>query len=82
MALSVLSHGTCPSDSLSRSITPSMIIVIDHQLCHAAIDADVFTGNETSFFRAKEQYHISNIHRISDTSYRLLQRIRSFIHLI
>jgi hypothetical protein len=37
-----------------------MFAMVDHQFCHAAINTDVFTGNESRFIRAKEQDHFSN----------------------
>ena len=65
---------------LFGKIVPPVIAVIDHQLCHAAVNADVLAGNKTGFFRAQIQNHIRNILRSSDSACRLLKRIRTFIH--
>ena len=52
---------------------PTTITMVNHLFCHATVNTDVFTCDKACFFRAKKQYHIGNIHRISDTMNRLLQ---------
>ena len=56
--------------------------MVDHQLCHAAVNADVFSGNEARLVGAEKHHHIRDIHRIPDTPGGLLQGIRAFIHRI
>lgn len=56
--------------------------MIDHLVGHATIYADVLTRNETCLVGTEEQHHVGNIHRIADTSCRLLCGIGAFIDRI
>ena len=58
---------------------PTTISVVNHLLSHATVDTNVFTCDETGLVTTKKQYHISNIHGISDTMNRLLHCICSCI---
>ena len=40
-----------------------MIAVIDHQFSHAAVNADVFAGDESGLIRAEKQRHVGDISR-------------------
>ena len=55
-----------------------MVVMVNHQLGHPAINADILSGNESSLIRAKEHNHICDIHRIADATEWLLQGIRAF----
>ena len=65
-----------------RCVSPAVIIMIDHQLCHAAIDTDILTGYESCFVGTQEQGHIGDVHRVSDTTGRLLQRVGSLVNSV
>ena len=56
--------------------------MVNHQLGHPAINADILSGNESSLIRAKEHNHICDIHRIADATDWLLQGIRTFIYRV
>ena len=56
-----------------------MIIVIDHQPGHSAVNANVFPCDEAGLIRAQKHHHVSNVHRIPDAAGRLLQGVRTFI---
>ena len=45
-----------------------MIIMVDHQLCHSAVNTNILPGDETRFFRVKEHHHVRNIQWIADTA--------------
>ena len=52
-----------------------MLSVIDHQLRHTAVDADILAGDESCFLRAQEQHHLGDVFRLPDTSHRLLDGV-------
>ena len=58
---------------------PAIITVIDHLMGHATIDADVLAGDEAGLVGTEEQHHVGYVHRITDTSRRLLCGIGAFI---
>ena len=35
-----------------RRIGPAVVVMVDHQLGHPTVDADILSGNETRFVRA------------------------------
>ena len=74
-----LSKQTFSGYSLLDIKSPTTIAMINHLFCHTTVNTDVFTCDKARFFRAKKQYHIGNIHRISDTMNRLLYCICSCI---
>lgn len=53
--------------------------MVNHLAGHAAIDADVFAGNESGFVRTQVQYHIGDVHRISYAAGWVLGGIGSII---
>ena len=53
-----------------------MIAMVNHQAGHAAVNADVLTGNESGLVRAKVHDHRRYVFRIADTARRLLDCIR------
>ena len=59
-----------------------MIVMVDHQFRHAAVNAYILSGNESCLIRAEIQDHIGNIQRIPDSSGRLLQGIRASIYSV
>ena len=59
---------------------PSPIPVIDHLPGHAAVDADVFAGDEARLVRAEEQHHMGDVHGIPHPTGRLLHGIRPFVY--
>ena len=68
--------------SLACSIdlkAPAVIAVVDHLSGHSPVDADVFPGDESGFVGTEIQDHMGYVHRISDTSGRLLDGIRALI---
>ena len=58
---------------------PSIITVIDHLMGHATVDADVLAGDEAGLVGTEEQHHVGYVHRITDTSRKLLCGIGAFI---
>ena len=56
-----------------------MFAMIDHLSGHAAVDADIFTGDESGFVRTEEQYHVGDIQRIANASCGLLDGVRAVI---
>ena len=56
-----------------------MIPMVDHEPRHAAVDADVLSGDEARFFRAEKQDHIRDIHWIPHAACRLLHGVRTLI---
>ena len=58
---------------------PSIITVIDHLMGHATVDADVLAGDEAGLVGTEEQHHVGYVHRITDTSSRLLCGIGAII---
>ena len=59
-----------------------MVVMINHELRHPAVNADILPGNETGLGRAQEHYHVCDIHRVPDSPGWLLQGIRSVINMI
>ena len=59
-----------------------MIAMIDHLLCHTAVNTDILACDKASLVRTQEQHHISDIQRSSDTTARLLNCIRTVIDLV
>ena len=51
---------------------PSVLAVVNHLAGHAAVDADVFACDKTSFVAAKKQHHVGNVHRVANSASRLL----------
>ena len=37
-----------------RSVLPSVIIIVDHQFRHPAVNTNILSGNKTGFFQSKE----------------------------
>lgn len=62
--------------------TPAIVAVIDHKTGHSAVDADILTGDETSLVGTEVEDHIRNVHRIADTTGRLLHGIRTFLDCV
>ena len=56
--------------------------MINHLVCHAAIDADVLARDESCFVGAEVEHHVGNIHRIAHTACWLLSGIGTLIHVI
>ena len=54
-----------------------MFPVINHELCHAAVDADVFTGYESCSVGAEEQRHFCYIFRLADSAWLLICHLES-----
>ena len=52
-----------------------MFAVVDHELGHAAVDADVFPCNKSRLIRAQKQHHIGNVHGIAYPAHGLLSGI-------
>ena len=59
-----------------------MIAMVNHLAGHAAVDADVLTRDEASFVRTEVHHHVSDIHRVTDTAYWLLNGIGPVIDSI
>lgn len=49
-----------------------MLPVIDHEPGHAAVDADIFAGDEAGFFGAQKQRHLGNILWLAHPAHGLL----------
>ena len=58
-----------------------MIAVVNHLPGHTTVDADIFACDESSLVGAEEQHHIGDVHRIANTSCRLLHRIYAIVFL-
>ena len=41
--------------------TPATIVMIDHLMGHAAIDANIFPCDESGLVRAKEKHHLGDV---------------------
>lgn len=59
--------------------SPSPIPVVDHLPGHAAVDANVFAGDEARLVRTEKQHHMGDVHGIPHTTGRLLRGIRPFV---
>ena len=59
-----------------------MIHAEKHNDSFYAGGSNVLPCNETGLVRAQEHYHVCDIHRVPDSSGRLLQGIRSIINMI
>ena len=53
--------------------------MIDHLLCHTAVDANVLARNKASHIRTKIQHHIGDVGRIAHAPGRLLRSIRALV---
>ena len=53
--------------------------MVNHLAGHAAIDADVFTGNEAGLVAGKVKNHVRNVERVTDAARRLLRGIGTFV---
>lgn len=60
-------------------IGPAMVVVVDHELGHPAIDSEILPGDEAGCVAAEETDHLYDIIRHTDTADGMLQEIRSFI---
>ena len=58
-----------------------MIAMVNHLTGHASVDADILACDEAAFVRAEEQHHIGDVHRVANTSCRLLHSICAFVFL-
>ena len=58
---------------------PAEVVMVDHKMGHAAVDAYIFAGNESSLVRRQEKRHVGYVHRIAHASNGLLVCIRAFI---
>ena len=56
-------------------ILPTVIVVINHELCHTAVHTDVFAGDKARLFAAQEQYQLRDVLRPADPTHRLLNGI-------
>ena len=54
-----------------------MLSVVDHELGHAAVDADVFTGDEAGLVGAEEQGHFGNVLGFAHPAHGLLSGVRA-----
>lgn len=54
---------------------PSAVAVVDHLPGHAAVNTDVFAGNEPGLIRAEKQRHMGDIHGVFHPSCRMLKGI-------
>ena len=59
-----------------------MIAMVNHLPGHATVDADVLACDESCLVGAEEQHHIGDVHRVANTSCRLLHRICAIVLLI
>ena len=66
--------------TLAGSERPTIVTVIDHLPGHAAVYADVLSGDEPCFFAAEEQYHACNVHRVTHAATKLLCGIGTFVN--
>ena len=57
-----------------------MVAVVDHLMCHTAVNADILARDKTRHVRAEIEHHIGNIGRISDPARRLLHGVRAFVN--
>lgn len=53
--------------------------MVYHLTGHATVDADVLAGDEAGLVGTEEQHHVGYVHRITDTSRKLLCGIGAFI---
>ena len=67
-------------ENILRMQCPAVIAVVDHQLCLTAVDADIFAGDKSRFFRGQKQHHIGYIQRIAHPTGRLLDGIRTLVN--
>ena len=56
--------------------------MVDHLSGHAAVNADVFSGDKAGLLRAKKENHVGDVQRIAHAARRLLRGIGTLIHLI
>ena len=56
-----------------------MFSVIDHLFCHAAVDADIFAGDETRLVRAEEEHHVGDVHRVAHAACGVLRGVRALV---
>ena len=57
-----------------------MVAVVDHQLRHATVNADILASDEACLFAAKKQHHMGYVHGISHPTGRLLDGIGTFVN--
>ena len=55
--------------------------MVNHLTGHASVDADILACDEAVFVGAEEQHHIGDVHRVANTSCRLLHSICAFVFL-
>lgn len=56
-----------------------MVSVIDHLLCHTAVDAYIFAADKACNIRTKIHHHIGDIEGISNSAHGLLHGISTLI---
>ena len=64
----------------SSLVAPTAVIVINHELCHAAVNRNVLSGDESGLVRTEKHDHLCNIQRISHAARRLLHSVRSLVY--
>ena len=55
---------------------PAEIVVVNHLLGHAAINADVFARDEARLVGGEEENHVRNVERIADATSEVLRGVR------
>ena len=58
-------------------ILPPMLPVVDHEPGHAAVDANVFSGNEAGLVGTEEQRHFGDVLRLAHPAHGLLSGVRA-----
>ena len=76
-----LSYPTCPESAALPFKFPAAVVVVDHLAGHAAVDADVFAGNEAGLVAREVKYHVRDIQRVTDAACGLLRGIGTFVGL-
>ena len=61
---------------------PAMIAMVNHLPGHATVDANILACDESCLVGAEEQHHIGDVHRVANTSCRLLHCICAIVLLI
>ena len=55
--------------------------MVNHLAGHAAVDANVFAGNESGLVAGKIKHHVGDIQRVADAACGLLRGIGAFVDL-
>ena len=60
-------------------IGPAMVVVVDHELGHPAIDSEILPGDEAGCAATEETDRLYDVIRHTNTSDRMLQEVSGFV---